>query len=119
MTTGHRLSGDEYAKGVHMRQDLMEILAQKKIELASDGFVILGVYGAFVNDRETHETDMDILFRVTDDFTERYRGFGFFRRIAFIKNELEEALLVRVDLSDSEAVVELHRDYILGGIMDV
>jgi len=102
-----------------MRQDLIEILARKKMELAADGFVVLGVYGSFVNDRETHETDMDVLFSVTEDFTERYRGFRFFQRIAFIKNELEEALLVRVDLCDREAVLELHRDYILGGVMNV
>ena len=102
-----------------MNRDIIDIHKEKKESLTGDGFIITGVFGSFVRGEDTHESDLDLLFNVTEGFSERYPGLHYFKRLLDIKDELEQALCLRIDLSDAEALVFLHREYLLSGVMYV
>lgn len=102
-----------------MNDTILEVIRSKKKELEPEGFILIGYFGSYARMEENPESDLDLLFRITDDFIEKHRGLRFFGRYDSIRNDLEQSLKMKVELADVDALGETGRKYILPEVVHV
>ncbi len=96
-----------------MEQKIVNILQQKKAELAQEGFEIIGIFGSYARNEATEESDIDIAYDIKAPFVKKYGGFEAFSRLKEIKNELKEALGREVDLATIDQISRTFQTYAL------
>ncbi len=95
------------------KKEILNFLRENKQKYLIDGFIILGLFGSYVRGEETEESDIDILFEMTKTFYDKFPGWNAFPEIDKIKNELENKLGKKIDLTDKNALKKIGKKYIL------
>jgi uncharacterized protein len=99
-------------------------LIHKKIQTLKskyepEGFIILGIFGSFVRNEETDNSDIDILYEINDTFLKKYIGWDSFIRLDEIKKEISRELLHKIDMADKNALNNVARKYIIPEVVNV
>lgn len=85
------------AIAVQSKQDILTRLRGQEAELRSLGVRRLGLFGSFVREEQTRESDVDVLV----EFQPGAKSFDSYMRIAFL---LEDVLQRPVELVTTEAL---------------
>jgi hypothetical protein len=96
-----------------MNQIILKKIKQLKKEYETQGFIILGVFGSYSRDEQKKESDVDILYEMTNDFYNKYTGWKIFGAIDDIHFKLEKKLGKKVDLANKNALNEIGKKFIL------
>lgn len=96
-----------------MRQDILEKIKNLKEKYASEGFIILGVFSSFARGEETEESDIDLLFEVTDAFLDKYSGWKACGRLEDIKQVIRQSIGKPIDMTDRDAFDDIGKRFIL------
>jgi predicted nucleotidyltransferase len=96
-----------------MSPALQEILSNANARYAAEGFVILGIFGSRARGDNKPDSDLDILYRLSPEFLERYPGWNSTARVDEIKHELAELIGLDIDLADRDALRPLAQRFIL------
>lgn len=88
-----------------MKKDLNEIKKTVVPILQKFGILRAGIFGSFVRGSATHSSDLDILVKLP-------QGIGLLDFIR-IRHELEDALSLKVDLAEYDALKARLKDAIL------
>jgi predicted nucleotidyltransferase len=102
-----------------MSQELLLKLRQLKTRYLAEGFVILGAFGSFVRNEQTPDSDLDVLYELSDSFYNAHTGWDSCARIAEIRGEMELALNIKVDMANRRALSDIGRKYILPEVLFV
>ncbi len=94
-------------------------LKEAKESYAHEGFNILGVFGSFARNEETPQSDIDILYELSDSFVNRYDGFMAFERLSNIKSELKALFGKEVDIATKSGLSRTGKKYILKDLYHV
>jgi hypothetical protein len=94
----------------------IEILKQK---YEFEGFIILGVFGSYARGEETPESDIDILYELTDKFYAKYPGWEAVSVIENIRKDFEISLEKSIDFADKNALKDVGKKYILPEVQHV
>jgi uncharacterized protein len=95
-----------------MQASIRDKLISFRDEYATEGFAISGVFGSMARGDENPDSDIDILYRLTKEFHERYKGLDALMRIEEIRMELATGFGSAVDLADEDYLNEVGRRYI-------
>ncbi|MFH1612611.1 MAG: nucleotidyltransferase domain-containing protein [bacterium] len=102
-----------------MNQELMKKIKDIKKKYEPEGFIIIGVFGSYVRNEQTHKSDIDILFEMNSNFIQKYSGWDVYVRIEEIKNEIHQIIGQFVDLADKNGLKRVGRKYILSEVVYV
>lgn len=102
-----------------MDKDLLHKIEKLKQKYKPDGFVILGIFGSYARGEETPESDIDILYEITDAFCEKYPGWKALTAIEDIRKDIESVLEKQIDFADKNALKRVGQKYILPEVMNV
>jgi len=102
-----------------MKKKYKNAIEALKKRYAAEGFIILGIFGSFARGDETENSDIDILYEMTELFLGKYPAWDAYARIEDIKAEIEAALGRKVDLADKNALREVGKKYILPEVVYV
>jgi len=102
-----------------MNAKIIDKIKLVKEKYLSEGFIIVGVFGSFARGDEAKDSDIDILYEMTDDFYKKYPGWDVFPVIDKIEMELEQTLQKKVDLANKNALNEIGKKYILPEVVYV
>jgi len=102
-----------------MQQDMLDKIKKLKAIYSTEGFIILGVFGSFARGEETAESDIDLLFEVTDAFLDKYSGWKACGRLEDIKFEIQQNMGKPVDMADRDALDEIGKRFILPEVIYV
>lgn len=91
---------------VHTKSELFERLREQQAEISRLGVTRLGVFGSFVRDEPTPESDVDL-------FVEFAPGQKTFRSFSALADLLEDVLQRRVELVTPESLSPYIGPYIL------
>lgn len=92
-------------------------MLKKKFE--SEGFIILGIFGSFARGEETPESDLDILFELSEQFKARYTGWDLYSRIEEIRHDIESTVGIKTDIANRDTLDRIGRYFILPEVMNV
>ena len=87
-----------------MNKKLLDQVEQEKRRYEKEGFLILGVFGSYARSEENSESDMDILYEMTEKFLSNHTGWDLYFRIEEIKKEIEKRLSLKIDLVNKNAL---------------
>ncbi len=96
-----------------MNPELITKLKMLKKKYASEGFIILGIFGSYARDEQTPGSDIDILYELSEDIYERFPGWEIFPVLERIEQEIENELQSKVDIANKNALNEIGEKYIL------
>jgi hypothetical protein len=96
-----------------MNKEVMNKISLIKNKYKDEGFIILGVFGSYARGEETPESDIDILYEMTDNFYKKYPGWSVFPVIEDINKDIEKTLGKKIDLTDKNALRNTGKKYIL------
>lgn len=102
-----------------MNRQMQNKLEAAKKKYISEGFVILGIFGSYARDEETENSDIDLLYEVTDLFCNKYSGFDYFARIDEIRSELKNEFGHEIDFADIHGLNRIGRKYIIPEVVYV
>ncbi len=102
-----------------MNMDIIDKIKRIKLKYESEGFIILGIFGSYARGDETEESDIDILFEMTDEFYGKHSGWNVFPVIDVIEKEFEEKLGKHIDLVNKNALNKIGKKYILPEVLYV
>jgi hypothetical protein len=74
-------------------------LRELKPDYEKEGFVIKGIFGSVARGDNDENSDIDVLYDLTPEFTRRHFGFYAVGRIQGIKEELQQVFGCDVDLA--------------------
>ncbi len=82
-----------------MKKALLAKIKELKEYYAKSGFIIVGVFGSYARNEEKKDSDIDLIYEVTQDFIKQY-GWGAVIKLEEIKNEISKELQIsKVDLT--------------------
>jgi len=96
-----------------MNKAILNKITKLKKKYEPSGFIILGFFGSYARGEETPESDIDILYEMTDKFYRKYPGWDAISAIEDINKDFEHALGKKIDLANKNALNEIGRKYIL------
>jgi hypothetical protein len=96
-----------------MDKKIVKSVKNLKSKYKKEGFIILGVFGSYARGDENQESDIDLLYEMTDKFYKKYPGWDAIPVIEKIEQELEQELGKKVDLANKNALNEIGKKYIL------
>lgn len=102
-----------------MKPEILDKIQQIKRKYESEGFIVLGVFGSYARGEETSESDVDILYDLTEHFYATYRGLEAYGEIEKIRQEFIRELSKSVDLAGIRSLNEIGKKYILPEVMYV
>lgn len=102
-----------------MNAFLMKKLKELKAKYEPEGFEIVGLFGSFARSQESSDSDVDLLYRITEKFVERNIGFFALARLEAIREELKKELGKDVDLSAENNLSRTGQKYILPELVHV
>ncbi|MFH0975424.1 MAG: nucleotidyltransferase domain-containing protein [Spirochaetota bacterium] len=102
-----------------MNTTVINKIKNLKSKYEPEGFIILGVFGSYVRGEETENSDIDILYEMTDSFYKKYPGWDVIPVIEQIEKEFKKELGMEIDLANKNALNEIGKKYILPEVMYV
>ena len=102
-----------------MKKDQLERISKEKQRYEQEGFIIIGFFGSVAREEETKQSDLDILYELTDKFQSSYHGWDLYYRIHEIQLELESSLGLSVDLANKETLDDIGKYFILKDLIYV
>lgn len=102
-----------------MNFDVLNKIKDIKKEYENEGFIILGIFGSFARDEDTSESDIDILYEMTDSFYNKFRGWEIYSKIEEIEESIERRINYKIDLANKNALNEIGKKYILNEVIYV
>lgn len=99
--------------------DLLERISKEKQRYEKEGFIIIGFFGSVARDEHTKQSDLDILYELTDKFHANYQGWDLYFRIHQIQTELESRFGVTVDLANKDTLDDIGKYFILKDLVYV
>lgn len=102
-----------------MDRDLIKKIQILKEKYYSEGFVILGIFGSYARGDFGSDSDIDILYELSEEFYNRYPGFEIFMAIDEIEKNIRHELDHNVDLANRNALTEIGNKYILPEVVYV
>ena len=91
------------------KNDILDVIARNHHKIKALGVKKLGLFGSFVRQEQTAQSDIDILVEFEPD----RKNFDNFMQLSFL---LEDTLDRRVELVTPEALSRYIRPYILGEV---
>lgn len=104
---------------MRMNAALLKKLKELKEKYQSEGFEIVGLFGSFARNQETSDSDIDLLYKISERFVEKNMGFFALARLETIREELENELGKEVDLSAENNLSRTGQRYILSELIHV
>ena len=74
-----------------MNSEIVSRIKKIKKKYSSRGFIILGIFGSYARNEETPESDIDILYEMTQKFYDKYPGWDVFPIIEEIEKYLKKS----------------------------
>jgi predicted nucleotidyltransferase len=102
-----------------MKQELFFQIEQEKSIYESEGFIILGIFGSYSRSEENLNSDIDILYELSDKFQSNHTGWDLYARIEEIRQEMEKRLGLHVDLANKNALDKIGQYFILPEVVYV
>jgi len=96
-----------------MNNEIIKKIQLLKQKYSSEGFIVLGIFGSYARGEETEQSDIDILYELTESFYKKYPGWNVFPVIDKIGNEIKNELKRKIDLANKNALNEIGKKYIL------
>lgn len=91
----------------------MNLLKEAKEHYADEGFEILGLFGSYARGDAKATSDIDILYKVNENFIKKYSGFSAFKRLSDIKYELKKRFGKEVDIAAKSGLSRTAQKYIM------
>jgi predicted nucleotidyltransferase len=102
-----------------MKKEILFHLELKKKKFEPEGFIILGIFGSYSRSEENSDSDIDILYELSEEFLTSHAGWDLYSRIEDIKQELEKSLGLHVDLANKNALDKIGQYFILPDVVYV
>jgi uncharacterized protein len=102
-----------------MKKIILEKIKLEKQKYKLEGFLIVGIFGSFARLEENLQSDLDILYELSNEFLSSYDGWDLYFRINQIKLELENALNLHIDLANKDALDDVGKYFILQDLVYV
>ncbi len=96
-----------------MDNNLIEKIKNIKKSRENEGFIILGVFGSYGRNEENKESDIDILYELTDDFYNKYPGWDIIPMLDEIESQFNNELGIKPDLVNKNAMNNVAKKNIL------
>jgi hypothetical protein len=80
------------------RDEVLAKLRELKPNYEKEGFIVKGIFGSVARGDNDENSDIDVLYDLTPEFTRRHFGFYAVGRIQGIKEELQQVFGCDVDL---------------------
>ncbi|MCK4797384.1 MAG: nucleotidyltransferase domain-containing protein [Spirochaetes bacterium] len=96
-----------------MNRNILNKIEKLKAKYKPEGFIILGVFGSYARGEENDESDIDILYELTEEFYQKYPGWNAVSVIEDIRQEFKESLGKKIDFADKNALRIVGKKYIL------
>ncbi len=96
-----------------METSKLKLLQQAKKHYAKEGFNIVGFFGSYARGEATPQSDIDILYELSEKFIQNYKGFLAFSRLSEIKKELKALFGIDVDISARSGLSRTAKKYIM------
>jgi hypothetical protein len=96
--------------------DQSEIISKLKVikrKFENEGFVILGFFGSYARGEQMKDSDIDILYELTDEAIIKYPGFKFIELYEKVKTDIEKELETTVDMAEKNSLNNIGKKYIL------
>jgi predicted nucleotidyltransferase len=100
------------AEKIHTKQDLLDALFQSRARIKSYGVVSLGIFGSFIKENYTEDSDVDFLV----DFHPAKKSFDNFMDLSFF---LEDLLGRKVELVTTQSLSKFIGSHILKEVQNV
>ena len=82
-----------------MKSYMKKQLSLLKQKYEKIGFRVVGVFGSYARESESHQSDLDIAYEINSLFVEKYSGWSSILKLEEIKKEIAESVGVhKVDL---------------------
>ena len=102
------------------KENILKQIKQIKPKYEKEGLIILGLFGSYVEDRATKDSDIDLLYDIDSKvFCKKNPGFKAFSRLNEIKKELEDFFGAEVDLATIDNHTKTFKDFALRGAIYV
>jgi uncharacterized protein len=101
------------------KQELIDKVRILKKRYESRGFLVLGIFGSQARGEATPESDVDILYDLSETFYHQYRGLEAFGELDSIRQSCEKELGRPVDLAGLRNLNEIGKKYILPEVLYV
>lgn len=102
-----------------MNPELITKLKMLKKRYASEGFIILGVFGSYARNEQKSDSDIDILYELNEDMYKQFPGWEIYPVLEKIEREIETELQSKVDIANKNALNEIGEKYILPEVVYV
>ncbi len=104
-----------------MQNDLLNKIKKLKPKLHDEGFELLGVFGSFARDEQSKDSDIDLLYEITDTNTylQKYQGWDSILHIVETKDFLKKELERDIDFVDKDTLNSIGKEYILKDLVYV
>ena len=96
-----------------MNRNILNKIEKLKAKYKPEGFIIPGVFGSYARGEENDESDIDILYELTEKFYQKYPGWNAVSEIEDIRQEFKESLGKKIDFADKNALRRVGKKYIL------
>ncbi len=83
------------------KDEVLSKLAQLKPIYEKEGFIIKGIFGSVARGDSNENSDIDVLYDLSPEFTKLHFGFYAVGRIEAIKEELKNIFHCDVDLAST------------------
>lgn len=100
---------------------ILNKLLELKPILKNEGFTIVGIFGSYARGDYQNQSDIDILYTLTDPrkFTKINGGFGAFTKIKETKEFLAKEFGKNIDFVDKDSLSRTGEKYILRDLVNV
>lgn len=95
------------------KQAILSTLKEMKAVYEKDGVLLLGLFGSYIRDEATEESDIDILIETTPLFLSKYRGLRAYVKLDEVRENLEKVFGKKVDIVDKQGLIQHGNTYIL------
>jgi len=96
-----------------MNKTILNKITKLKKKYEPAGFIVLGFFGSYARGEETPESDIDILYEMTDKFYQKYPGWDIVPVLEDIEKDFAKSLGRKVDMANKNALNEIGEKYIL------
>lgn len=96
-----------------MDKNIIEKLIKIKKSHEKLGFIILGIFGSYIRNEEQIDSDLDILYELTEDFYRKYPGWEMIPILTEIEHQCSKELGIKPDLVNKNALSEVSKKHIL------
>ena len=83
------------------KDDILTFLNTLKPELTANGIISLGLFGSTAKDTNTNNSDIDIVYKTTDEFINKYKGWSAFTYLqTHLRDKVSKKFNTNVDMFD-------------------